>query len=1429
MEKLYELQPNAKQEAKQLRQKTGILSRMAVKKSYVIPVVVHVFGKTFNGGTTVTQKIVEDALRTTNEDFQGLNADYTTIDAPFDAIKQPLDISFKLAKLDPNGNPTTGVIFHKKASGMGNYNSPEVRRVAWDNKKYCNIYITRDLYADGVFNNSGVAWYPNQTMTDQNIARIVYNGSYLAGNTNENFRSVFTHEFGHYLDLPHTFYGKVCSKDPKAGDGVADTPSHKKSSSRTQCRKLFNCFNEEINSENFMDYTDCYKMFTKGQVARMVNALENSPTRNTLWTDANLIATGLKGSLGARIATSGTTFNERYINDGVVDTSVQLTCEECTFTKSSGDLVAGTDYTTENLPNGLTAKINLTSNKKATVTLVGTAALHAKINSVSNFKITFLEGSITGGASKLRKNSVDNLTVSFNDVYTKYCNIGIRFATYTHITNVNFNGIENKTRYNGISNYISSIKQKVKKGKTYPLAITVNKGSGGNNDESRIQVWADWNNNFVYEDGELIITHKYKNTSTNASGEYTYNANVTIPNTAKLGNTAFRVLAHYVSGTEGDNSCSTVDSGESEDYGLEILKSDAPFDVDFSATATKVNFSQLVNFIDGSVPDNGDQITGWEWTFEGGQPSSFTGRSPQGVIFSKAGTYDVTLKVTTKNGKTKTVTKKDYITSRLEYCPSSPKFQTYFNVNRVKLNTINNNTPKNRSSNLYDTVFTELEVSNSYDLTIKTERGNGGNKDVNRVRVWADWNYDSQFSTDELIVSKEVKVGDYNASKEFEFTSRITVPATAAVGKKIGLRVIGHFVDGRGGETPCTSFDSGNKVDYGIIITKGSGTPKTVISEITADSKTEGNTLVHNVRLSKSTTASTVLPFVIKNGTATLGSDFNEPTFSNGVTRNGQSITVPANVSSFTASITTIDDSLDESDETYTIESGSLAVTGTIVDNDGVIPAKITAISNDSKTEGSTLIHNVTLDKVSTTPITFPFTIRNGTATQNSDFNAPTFSNGVTTTDGLSITVPANVSSFTVSVTTIDDISDEPNETYTVESGTITATGTIVDNDEPSTSDYCVASTLRNDSYITNVSYGTVNKSSAHNPYNDYSSSVSTFNTGDTFTLTVKTKNDHWLYNNIAAWVDWNNDKKFSSDEAIYSVYQAGPYTTNVTVPSNAVTNTNLRLRIRYAYGSGNTAKPCGEDPYFGEVEDYSIKVMDVSTPVNYCKASTSRNDSYITNVSFGTVNNTSTHSPYNDYSNLFSSYTLGQAFNLTVTTLRDQWTYNGIGVWIDWNNDGIFSNDENVYKKYAAGPYTTSITVPNNAVIGTPLRVRVRYSYGSESKIVPCGVDTYFGEVEDYAIKLTSSRTLSGNEFNVNKVTFFPNPAKDFIIISGVQNTSLSYTVANLRGQIVKNATIVPSQRETRISLDNLSSGIYIMRVTQNNTTTNKKIIISK
>lgn len=378
--------------------------------TYTIPVVFHVYGDVHNG-YSVTQEKIETALEKLNEDFNGLNSDFNTVDPMFSSIKGTLDIEFKLAKLDPNGGCTSGVVFYDEKSGYGNgsgYDS-QIQADAWDNYKYMNVYIQNDLYNDGSTTNSGVAWYPNSWMSDNNLARVVYNGAYLHGNTSDEFASVLTHEFGHWLNLVHTFDGGCTGTD-----FVTDTPPEN-GNHDLGCSSGTNCSGEYVNYENYMGYngaSGCYKMFTQGQINRMLVALTH-PTRQPLWQANNLIDTGVNSTNGY-VMSSINQLVEDDINNGSIFQMPNISIFDATFTNNTGELTLGVDYNAT-LPSGLTPHINLISNTEAILSFSGNAVNHSIIDN-SEIIITFLNPAITGGLASLHCSTI-NIDVKYYDPY----------------------------------------------------------------------------------------------------------------------------------------------------------------------------------------------------------------------------------------------------------------------------------------------------------------------------------------------------------------------------------------------------------------------------------------------------------------------------------------------------------------------------------------------------------------------------------------------------------------------------------------------------------------------------------------------------------------------------------------------------------------------------------------------------------------------------------------------------------------------------------------------------------------------------------------------------------------------------------------------------------------------------------------------------
>ena len=88
--------------------------------------------------------------------------------------------------------------------------------------------------------------------------------------------------------------------------------------------------------------------------------------------------------------------------------------------------------------------------------------------------------------------------------------------------------------------------------------------------------------------------------------------------------------------------------------GCEEEKTD--FAAEFESSVNNIGIGQYVNFEDASI----GAVTTYEWTFEGGEPTTASIKNPSAIRYDAAGSYDVTLTITTEEG-TSTETKEDFI------------------------------------------------------------------------------------------------------------------------------------------------------------------------------------------------------------------------------------------------------------------------------------------------------------------------------------------------------------------------------------------------------------------------------------------------------------------------------------------------------------------------------------------------------------------------------------------------------------------------------------------------------------------------------------------------------------------------------------------------------------------------------------------------
>jgi PKD repeat protein len=249
----------------------------------VIPVVVHIFHE---GGTeNISDAQIQSQITVLNEDFGkllGSNGDGNGVDT---------EVRFCLAKIDPNGNCTNGIVRVKSSlTNHKTYERPLLKLVSfWDNTKYLNIYIVKSIPGGTLGYSSFPGGPPDE---DGLVVRHNYFGK--TGTAASSLGRTGTHEVGHWLGLYHTFNNSCGTDICNDGDYVCDTPPVL--TANFSCNPINSCSNDnpdlQDQIENYMDYTPeaCSNMFTAGQSDRILSSLIN--LRSLIWTNANLIATG---------------------------------------------------------------------------------------------------------------------------------------------------------------------------------------------------------------------------------------------------------------------------------------------------------------------------------------------------------------------------------------------------------------------------------------------------------------------------------------------------------------------------------------------------------------------------------------------------------------------------------------------------------------------------------------------------------------------------------------------------------------------------------------------------------------------------------------------------------------------------------------------------------------------------------------------------------------------------------------------------------------------------------------------------------------------------------------------------------------------------------------------------------------------------------
>jgi len=201
--------------------------------------------------------------------------------------------------------------------------------------------------------------------------------------------------------------------------------------------------------------------------------------------------------------------------------------------------------------------------------------------------------------------------------------------------------------------------------------------------------------------------------------------------------------------------------------------------------------------------------------------------------------------------------------------------------------------------------------------------------------------------------------------------------------------------------------------------------------------------------------------------------------------------------------------------------------------------------------------------------------------------------------------------------------------------------------------------------------------------------------------------------------------------------------------------------------------------------------------------------------------NNTGEGGPgYEDFTNLSTDLEQGSTNYLTVTT---GYGNQNIRVWIDFNDDFVFTLDEVVVDNYviapgsAAGDYTETmqLVVPDDATLGEHI-MRAKTNWNAPVPDDACE-ETNYGETEDYIVNIVESLGIDDSILANSEFRIISQDNNQFnISLSTLYNDDISFSVYNVSGQVIVFNNISKNSDKYLYDLDMsyAAAGVYLVKM---------------
>ncbi|RMZ58338.1 T9SS C-terminal target domain-containing protein [Chryseobacterium nematophagum] len=284
----------------------------------------------------------------------------------------------------------------------------------------------------------------------------------------------------------------------------------------------------------------------------------------------------------------------------------------------------------------------------------------------------------------------------------------------------------------------------------------------------------------------------------------------------------------------------------------------------------------------------------------------------------------------------------------------------------------------------------------------------------------------------------------------------------------------------------------------------------------------------------------------------------------------------------------------------------------------------------------------------------------------------------------------------------------------------------------------------------------------------------------------------------------------------LYNSTGENPYWTSRAVNLSSYIGQN----IRFAFVNNNY------DNFLLLVDNIKVDYTYVEPPLSYCgplvfNDGFSDGDEPITLVNFAGINNTSDATQYlgihhENFLSQIASVAQDESYTITLKGNTVGNYTNRFAVFIDWNQNGILNDSQEVYLVTQTILNSTgiddiqaqhTINVPLGATLGNT-RMRVKKIFGTLDLSDPC-VGADYGQAEDYTVTVTAA--LAVNETSKRETLFkvHPNPVTDILKID-CKSVIKNIIVLDMAGREVLRSEI--NKSSFNVDLSKLTSGTYTL-----------------